>query len=53
MMALVSIIVVLALIIEIRFKPRLEVTVNRDVLLFYNVYTFGTRRNYINLHIKW
>lgn len=39
-------------IAELRFRPRFEVTVNRDLLLFYNVYTFGTRRNYIDLKIK-
>ena len=47
-----SIIIVLILIVKIRFRPRIEVTVNKDVLLFYNVYTFGIKRSYINLHIK-
>ncbi len=49
---IISIVIIFCLWIEMRFKPRFEVTVNRDLLLFYNVYMFGTKRNYINLHIK-
>ena len=52
MIITVSIVIIFCLWIEMRFKPRFEVTVNRDLLLFYNVYMFGTKRNYINLHIK-
>lgn len=52
-MILVSIIIIFVLIIEIRFKPRFEVNnISRDLLLFYNVHMFSTKRNYINLHIK-
>ncbi len=50
---IISCIAVIIFIIEIRFSPRIQISRNRDILIFYNVYILGTRRNYINTHIKW
>lgn len=51
-MITISAIIIFIIWVEMRFKPRFQLTVNRDLLLFYNVYMFGTKRNYINLYIK-